>query len=228
VNPDSSRRSQRTLFEGADAEPVPVWAQLRPRQPEDLYRDSELEGAQTFVRESDDAPVAPDGHGRNLSNIGILAYRRACLGSRIVPYGQEDAMRNPSIAGSAVTEIPAAKPEEAAAHFERLLAFETDCWDVHAAIEAGNVQFTILDVRAPEAYAKGHLPGAISVPHRRINDRNLAGFGLDTLFVVYCNGPHCNGADRGAVRLARLGRKVKKMIGGVEGWKDEGFDLVSE
>ena len=25
--------------------------------------------------------------------------------------------------------------------------------------------------------------------------------------------------------LARLGKKVKKMIGGVEGWKDEGFTL---
>jgi len=50
----------------------------------------------------------------------------------------------------------------------------------------------------------------------------------DTLFVVYCSGPHCNGADRAALNLARLGRPVKKMIGGVEGWKDEGFSLTSE
>jgi len=35
----------------------------------------------------------------------------------------------------------------------------------------------------------------------------------------------CNGADKAATRLARLGRPVKKMIGGVEGWKDEGFSL---
>jgi len=55
--------------------------------------------------------------------------------------------------------------------------------------------------------------------------RNLAAWPPDTPFVVYCNGPHCNGADRAAVRLARLGRKVKKMIGGAEGWKDEGFAL---
>ena len=48
------------------------------------------------------------------------------------------------------------------------------------------------------------------------------------LFVVYCDGPHCNGADRGAARLGSLGRKVKKMIGGIEGWKDEGFSLVSD
>jgi rhodanese-related sulfurtransferase len=43
---------------------------------------------------------------------------------------------------------------------------------------------------------------------------------------VYCNGPHCNGADRAALNLARLGRRVKKMIGGIEGWKDEGFKLT--
>jgi rhodanese-related sulfurtransferase len=48
---------------------------------------------------------------------------------------------------------------------------------------------------------------------------------MDTMFVVYCAGPHCNGADKAALRLADLGRPVKKMIGGVEGWMDEGFDL---
>ncbi|MGZ7041168.1 MAG: rhodanese-like domain-containing protein, partial [Thermoanaerobaculia bacterium] len=48
----------------------------------------------------------------------------------------------------------------------------------------------------------------------------------DTLFVVYCSGPHCNGADRAALRLSRLGRPVKKMIGGISGWKYEGFSIV--
>ena len=43
--------------------------------------------------------------------------------------------------------------------------------------------------------------------------------------MVYCAGPHCNGADKAAVKLAKLGRPVKKMIGGVTGWVDEGFDL---
>jgi rhodanese-related sulfurtransferase len=45
------------------------------------------------------------------------------------------------------------------------------------------------------------------------------------VFVVYCSGPHCNGADRAALRLARLGRPVKHMIGGIEGWKDQGLGL---
>ena len=61
------------------------------------------------------------------------------------------------------------------------------------------------------------MPGAVSLPHGRINERNLAAYPPDALFVVYCAGPHCNGADRAAVALARLGRPVKKMIGGVDG-----------
>jgi rhodanese-related sulfurtransferase len=85
----------------------------------------------------------------------------------------------------------------------------------------------LLDVRSPDLYAGGHLPGAVNLPHGRITERNVSGYPPDTLFVVYCAGPHCNGADRAAIRLARLGRPVKKMIGGIEGWKDEGFELMT-
>lgn len=47
-----------------------------------------------------------------------------------------------------------------------------------------------------------------------------------TLFVVYCAGPHCNGADRAALKLSRLGRPVKLMLGGMTGWADEGFPFA--
>ena len=126
-----------------------------------------------------------------------------------------------------VTDVPAAPPLAAREHFEGLLAFETDCWDVHLAVAEGHAGFVLLDVRSTERYAAGHLPGARSLPHRKIVARNLAGFPDDALFVVYCSGPHCNGADRAAAALARLGRPVKKMIGGVTGWLDEGFELVT-
>jgi rhodanese-related sulfurtransferase len=46
-----------------------------------------------------------------------------------------------------------------------------------------------------------------------------------TFFVTYCGGPHCNGAARAALRIARLGFAVKLMAGGVTGWMDEGFEL---
>jgi rhodanese-related sulfurtransferase len=125
-----------------------------------------------------------------------------------------------------VTDVPAASPERALAHFEALLEFETDCSDVNAAMNAGHSGFVVLDVRSPTLFATGHVPGAMNVPHARINERNLAQFPADTLFVVYCSGPHCNGADRAAIRLARLGRPVKKMIGGLTGWLDEALPLA--
>ena len=118
-----------------------------------------------------------------------------------------------------------ADPQTALDHFEKLLSLETDCWDVHAALALGAPGFVLLDVRSPQAFEGGQVPGSLNLPHGRIDERNLAAYPPDTLFVVYCSGPHCNGADRAAVRLARLGRKVKKMIGGAEGWKVEGFAL---
>lgn len=124
-----------------------------------------------------------------------------------------------------VTDVPAASPQDALAHFRRHLAFETDCWDVHVALQAGHEGFVVLDVRGPEDYAAGHVPGAVNLPHRRIHGRNLAAFPSDALFVVYCAGPHCNGADRAAIALAALGRPVKKMIGGIAGWLHEDYRL---
>ena len=127
-----------------------------------------------------------------------------------------------------VTAIPAADSAEALEYFETLMRHETDCWDVHEGLASGSEGFVVLDVRSPDLFRAGHVPGAINLPHGKITARNLEGFPTDTLFVVYCAGPHCNGADKAAIRLARLGRSVKKMIGGVTGWADEGFSFARE
>jgi rhodanese-related sulfurtransferase len=84
----------------------------------------------------------------------------------------------------------------------------------------------LVDVRSPELYARGHVPGAINIPHGKITESRLADYAADTVFVVYCAGPHCNGGHKGAIRCARLGRSVKLMIGGITGWLDEGFELA--
>jgi rhodanese-related sulfurtransferase len=125
---------------------------------------------------------------------------------------------------TAVTQIAPADSATALAHFESCLRLETDCWDVHDAMSKG-ADFVLIDVRSPELYAKGHVSGAINIPHGKIIESRMAEYAKGTLFVVYCAGPHCNGAHRGAARLARLGRPVKLMIGGVTGWLDEGFTL---
>lgn len=65
----------------------------------------------------------------------------------------------------------------------------------------------------------------MNLPHAKIIESKLARWPQNTVFVTYCAGPHCNGAARGALRLARLGRPVKLMAGGITGWVDEGFSL---
>jgi rhodanese-related sulfurtransferase len=131
-----------------------------------------------------------------------------------------------AIATNPVTEFPAASSEDTVAHFERLLSLETDCWDVHHVLRRQELGFVLLDVRSPDAYASGHVPRAVNLPSRKITEASLAGYPSETMFVVYCSGPHCNGADRAALRLARLGRPVKKMIGGIAGWRDEEYEVV--
>jgi rhodanese-related sulfurtransferase len=129
---------------------------------------------------------------------------------------------------SLVAAIPAAASDRAAARFGTAFEFETDCWDVHDAITSGQQDFVLFDARSPDLYARGHLPQALNMPHAKIVEAKLRDYPPATLFVVYCAGPHCNGAHRAAYRLAKLGRPVKLMIGGVTGWLDEGFALVTE
>ncbi|MNZ85849.1 molybdopterin biosynthesis protein MoeB [compost metagenome] len=94
-----------------------------------------------------------------------------------------------------------------------------------ASQQAGDLDFVLLDVRGPRAYERGHVPGALNLPGRSITADVLAAYPKSTLFVVYCAGPHCNGANKAAVKLAALECPVKEMIGGVTGWLDEGFEL---
>ncbi|AIF46448.1 rhodanese-like domain-containing protein [Dyella japonica] len=126
---------------------------------------------------------------------------------------------------SVVQRVPAAGSLDALAHFQARLGFETDCADVYYATNHEAKDFVLLDVRTPTLYAAGHVPGAINLPTRMISEPRLADYPAETLFVVYCAGPHCNGANKAAVKLAQLGRPVKEMIGGLTGWIDEGFGL---
>jgi rhodanese-related sulfurtransferase len=128
---------------------------------------------------------------------------------------------------SAVLDRPAAGPSTAAEHFAARLAYETDCSDLGADIAAGAGGFVVVDCRSEALYATGHVPGAISLPHRRITAASVAEvLPPDVLVITYCNGPHCNASTRGALRLAALGRAVKEMPGGMDGWVREGLPVA--
>jgi rhodanese-related sulfurtransferase len=121
---------------------------------------------------------------------------------------------------SNVSNYPAALSEQAFTFFSKKLGYETDCSDVYSDIKIGNPQFVLLDVRSAEAYKKSHAITAINFPHCEINESSLAKFSKNTIFVVYCWGPGCNGATKAAMKLSALGFAVKEMIGGIHYWED--------
>jgi rhodanese-related sulfurtransferase len=128
---------------------------------------------------------------------------------------------------SRVSTVPAAPSAEAFEHFLRRLGLETDCWDVADALGEGIADFVLVDVRSAALYAAGHVPGAINIPHREITSQRMAEWPEETLFVVYGAGPHCNGGSKAALKLASLERPVKEMIGGMAGWSNEGYPVIT-
>ena len=124
---------------------------------------------------------------------------------------------------SAVLDTAPADPAQAAAHFAARLAFEADVSDVHADLLAGVAGLVVVDTRSEAAWAQGHLPGALHLPTGRIAERAPELIDPSLTVVTYCWGPGCNGATRAALAFARLGYRVKEMLGGFEYWAREGF-----
>lgn len=109
-------------------------------------------------------------------------------------------------------------------HYARKLEFEIDSWDLYAAQKAGE-DVVVLDARSVEAYEKGYIPGAISFPHKLMTPENTADFRREALYAVYCDGIGCNASTAGALKMARMGFKVKELIGGLNWWKDNGYPI---
>lgn len=126
---------------------------------------------------------------------------------------------------SRVLETPAASPETIHRHYRNKLAMETDVSDVQHDMAQGANDFVLIDVRGAKAYEECHIPGASHLWSATINEATTAHLDKDRLIVAYCWGPACNGATKAAARLSALGFQVKEMLGGIEYWRKEGFEV---
>lgn len=127
---------------------------------------------------------------------------------------------------SFVLEQAAADPREARAHFLARLAVETDPADLAIDLERGADGIAVVDARGTDAYEACHIPGAVSLPHRTIDERTAAGLPEEATIVTYCWGPGCNAATKAAAKLTALGFRVKELIGGLEYWRREGHPVA--
>lgn len=113
-------------------------------------------------------------------------------------------------------------------HFSNRLRFETDVSDVHRDLESGTPGLVVVDSRSAESWSQGRIPGAVHLPARKIASRAASLVPAGSAVVTYCWGPGCNGATRAALEFARLGYRVKEMIGGFEYWAREGFAIDTD
>ena len=107
-------------------------------------------------------------------------------------------------------------------HYENKLAFEMDPSDLFDALNAGE-KLVVIDARKPFGFEVEHIPGAINLPHRQMSAESTSQLDKNVLYVTYCDGIGCNASTRAALNMAKLGFKVKELMGGIEWWKFDGY-----
>jgi len=100
---------------------------------------------------------------------------------------------------------------------------------VKALFDGGAVH--IIDARAPEAFAEGHIPGAINVPYDRLPEyyeEFAATVPTDAKIICYCWSPTCDFSDQLATELKIMGyTDVAVFTGGWEDWQEAGHPVES-
>lgn len=88
---------------------------------------------------------------------------------------------------------------------------------------------TIIDVRAPEAYARGHLPGAVNIPLDQISS-SMDVIPSDRPVVTYCNmhNPGNSGSENAAEILTDAGLHARALKGGYPEWVEADYPIDME
>src|ERR1051326_3454872 len=114
-------------------------------------------------------------------------------------------------------------PAQAKAFFEAKLAFTTGPVELDRWIKSHEDNLVVVEVRAAEDYAKGHIPGAINIPKERWD--NPQGVRKDKTNVVYCYTQQCHLAANACGRFASRDFPVMELEGGFETWKEYELDI---
>jgi rhodanese-related sulfurtransferase/DNA-binding transcriptional ArsR family regulator len=106
-------------------------------------------------------------------------------------------------------------------YFERRGELEAvDGEELLRRVRSGEV--TVLDVRPPEEYRAGHIPGALSIPVGELRAR-LGELPKHREVVAYCRGPYCVMAVEAVEVLFEKGFKAQRMEQGVVDWRARGW-----
>ena len=90
-------------------------------------------------------------------------------------------------------------------------------------LRAGSV--TLLDVRPPDEFALGHIPGAVNVPLSALSQR-LSAFKRSREIIAYCRGAYCVLSFEAVALLREKGFKVRRLEDGMPEWRVAGLPVV--
>ena len=119
------------------------------------------------------------------------------------------------------TPVMAHDAAKAKEFFEAKMAFTTGPVELERMMK--NKEVNVVDVRAAEDYAEGHIPGAVNLPKDQW--AGLKGLRTDKVNVLYCYSQVCHLAATAAVQFAGQGYPIMELDGGWRWWKDDGFDI---
>ena len=119
------------------------------------------------------------------------------------------------------TQVKVTDPAKAKDYFEAKMAFTTGPVELERMMK--NREVNVVDVRAAEDYAEGHIPGAVNLPKDQW--QTLNGLRKDKVNVLYCYSHVCHLAATAAVELADKGYPVMELEGGWRWWKNDGFEI---
>lgn len=85
-------------------------------------------------------------------------------------------------------------------------------------------QVTVVDVRPPDEYKAGHIPGSINVPLKEL-DKYVKEFDPKSEVIAYCRGPYCLLSFDAVEKLRQLGFKAKRLEDGFPEWKKAGHPV---
>lgn len=111
-------------------------------------------------------------------------------------------------------------------YFQDKLDFTTGPVELERWVKQGQ-PVNIVDVRAADDYAEGHIPGAVNLPKDQWHDEKMpkARLRKDKINVLYCYSHVCHLAATAAVEFAGKGYPVMELEGGWRWWKNDGFDI---
>lgn len=106
--------------------------------------------------------------------------------------------------------------EEQISYYQAKLKYEIDSWDLFDK-QNRKEQIRVIDSLSNEAFEQEHIPGAINIPHRTLNEQTCNQLDKNVLHVSYCDGIGCNASTKDALNMTQLGFCVKNILGGL-GW----------